>query len=217
MRTIKRYPNRKLYDLERKRYVTLDDISVMIQDGEDIQVIDHETGDDLTSVTLSQIIFEREKKQSGFLPKSILTALIRTSTAPIDYLKKSVSTSVSALQLLENEIDHRIDALVSKGELAKDEADRLRKELYGGATETAKGLVPDIKLDAALSKLNVPTYEDIQTLESQVEKLMASVDRLLAVSESMEETNGEPEPATDSEPVPESELETADISDSGDA
>jgi len=183
MRTIKRYPNRKLYDLERKRYVTLDDISLMIQDGEDIQVIDHETGEDLTSITLSQIIFEREKKQSGFLPKSILTALIRTSTAPIDYLKKSVSTSVSALHLLEDEIDHRIDALVAKGELAADEADRLRKELYGGATETAKGLIPDIKLDAALSKLNVPTHEDIKALESQVEKLMASVDRLLAVSE----------------------------------
>ena len=192
MRTIKRYPNRKLYDLERKRYVTLDDISVMIQDGEDIQVIDHETGDDLTSITLSQIIFEREKKQSGFLPKSIFTALIRTSTAPIDYLKKSVSTSVSALQLLETEIDHRIDALVSKGELAKDEADRLRRELYGGAAETAKGLVPDIKLDAALSKLNVPTHEDIQSLESQVEKLMASVDRLLAISENME--NGQESP-----------------------
>jgi len=196
MRTIKRYPNRKLYDLERKRYVTLDDISVMIQDGEDIQVIDHETGDDLTSVTLSQIIFEREKKQSGFLPKSIFTALIRTSTAPIDYLKKSVSTSVSALQLLESEIDHRIDSLVSKGELAKDEADRLRKELYGGAAETAKGLVPDIKLDAALNKLNVPTHEDIQSLESQVEKLMASVDRLLAISENME--NGH-EPPTESQ------------------
>ncbi len=183
MRTIKRYPNRKLYDLERKRYVTLDDISLMIQDGEDIQVIDHETGEDLTSITLSQIIFEREKKQSGFLPKSILTALIRTSVAPIDYLKKSVSTSVSALHLLEREIDHRIDSLVAKGELAADEADRLRKELYGGAAETAKGLIPDIKLDAALSKLNVPTHEDIKALESQVEKLMASVDKLLAVSE----------------------------------
>ncbi len=187
MRTIKRYPNRKLYDLERKRYVTLDDISVMIQDGKDIQVIDHETGEDLTSITLSQIIFEREKKQSGFLPKSILTALIRTSTAPIDYFKKSVSTSISALHLLEAEIDHRIDALVSKGELAADEAERLRKELYGGAAETAKGLLPDIKLDAALSKLNVPTHEDIKTLESQVEKLMASVDRLLAVSENSED------------------------------
>lgn len=187
MRTIKRYPNRKLYDLERKRYVTLDDISVMIQDGEDIQVIDHETGEDLTSITLSQIIFEREKKQSGFLPKSILTALIRTSTVPLDYFKKSVSTSINALHLLEEEIDHRIDALVAKGELAADEAERLRKELYGGAAETAKGLLPDIKLDAALSKLNVPTHEDIKALESQVEKLMSSVDRLLAVSENNEE------------------------------
>jgi len=182
MRTIKRYPNRKLYDLERKRYVTLDDIAVMIQEGEDIQVIDHESGEDLTSITLSQIIFEREKKQSGFLPKSILTALIRTSSAPIDYLKKSVATSINVLHLLEGEIDKRIDALVAKGELAHDEADRLRKELYGGAAETAKGLIPEIKLDAALSRLNVPTYEDIRALEEQVEKLMASVDSLLAAS-----------------------------------
>ena len=132
MRTIKRYPNRKLYDLERKRYVTLDDIFLMIQNGEDIRVVDHETGDDLTSITLAQIIFEREKKRAGFLPRSILTALIRTSTTPIDYLKKSVTTSLNAMHLLEKEIDQRIDALVSKGELAHDEAERLRKELYGG-------------------------------------------------------------------------------------
>ncbi len=186
MRTIKRYPNRKLYDLDRKQYVTLDDIFLMIQGGEDIRVLDHESGEDLTSITLSQIIFEREKKRSGFLPKSILTALIRTSTAPFDYLKKSVSTSISAMHALEGEIDRRIDALVSKGELAHDEADRLRKELYGGA----KGLLPDISLDAALSKLNVPTHEDIKTLESQVEKLMASVDRLLTISEDVEEAAG---------------------------
>ena len=187
MRTIKRYPNRKLYDLSSKRYVTLDDIALMIQEGEDIQVIDHETGEDLTSITLSQIIFEREKKRSGFLPKSILTALIRTSSAPIDYLKKSVSSSVNALHMLEEEIDQRLEALVSKGELAQEEADRLRKELYGGATSTAKGLIPDIKLDAALTKLNVPTHEDIKALESQVEKLMASVDRLLAATENLQQ------------------------------
>ena len=193
MRTIKRYPNRKLYDLSSKRYVTLDDIALMIQEGEDIQVIDHETGEDLTSITLSQIIFEREKKRSGFLPKSILTALIRTSSVPIDYLKKSVTSSVNALHMLEEEIDQRIEALVSKGELAQEEADRLRKELYGGATATAKGLLPDIKLDAALTKLNVPTHEDIKALESQVEKLMASVDRLLAATENLQQEKTAPE------------------------
>jgi polyhydroxyalkanoate synthesis repressor PhaR len=206
MRTIKRYPNRKLYDLERKQYVTLDDIFLMIQNGEDIRVIDHGTGEDLTSITLSQIIFEREKKRSGFLPKSILTALIRTSTAPIDYLKKSVSTSIGALHLLEGEIDNRIDSLVSKGELAHDEAERLRKELYGGAAGAAKGLIPDIKLDVALNKLNVPTHEDIQALESQVEKLMASVDRLLAVSENENHAPGaSPSPKDEHGPDAESE------------
>jgi len=209
MRTIKRYPNRKLYDLSSKRYVTLDDIALMIQDGEDIQVIDHESGEDLTSITLSQIIFEREKKRSGFLPKSILTALIRTGSAPIDYLKKSVSSSINVLHLLEEEIDHRIDALVSKGELAQEEADRLRKELYGGAAATAKGLLPEIKLDAALNKLNVPTHEDIKALESQVEKLMASVDRLLAVAENQQKPEEAPKGSDASESMADSHRENA--------
>ena len=53
MPTIKRYPNRKLYDTEAKRYVTLDSIALMIQHGRDVQVIDHETGEDLTNLTLS--------------------------------------------------------------------------------------------------------------------------------------------------------------------
>jgi polyhydroxyalkanoate synthesis repressor PhaR len=185
MRTIKRYPNRKLYDLERKQYVTLDDIYLMIQEGLDIRVMDHESGEDLTGVTLSQIIFEREKKRPGSLPKSILTTLIRTSTAPIDYLKKSVSTSVGALHLLESEIDKRIESLVSRGELASDEAEDLRKDIVESASR--RGRLPEISLNAALSKLNVPTHEDIKALESQVEKLMQSVDKLLAISAESEE------------------------------
>ena len=84
MKTIKRYPNRKLYDLDRKRYVTLDDISLMIQEGEELQVVDHDSGEDLTSVTLSQIIFEREKKRSGFLPQTVLTMLVRTGGGTLD-------------------------------------------------------------------------------------------------------------------------------------
>ncbi len=211
MRTIKRYPNRKLYDLSSKRYVTLDDIALMIQDGEDIQVIDHESGEDLTSITLSQIIFEREKKRSGFLPKSILTALIRTGSAPIDYLKKSVASSINVLHLLEEEIDHRIDALVSKGELAQEEAERLRKELYGGAAATAKGLLPEIKLDSALNKLNVPTHEDIKALESQVEKLMASVDRLLAAAETQQAQEADEGETENREPISNSERDSDEL------
>ena len=59
---VKRYANRKLYDTERSCYVTLDDIAVMIRSGEEVTVVDNKSGEDLTSVTLAQIIFETEKK-----------------------------------------------------------------------------------------------------------------------------------------------------------
>jgi len=179
MSTIKRYPNRKLYDLERKRYVTLSDIATLIQAGEDVQIVDHETGDDLTGITLSQIIFEREKKRSGFLPQSILTSLVRTGGGTLDYLRRSFQSSLGVLRLLEEQIDGRIDSLVAKGELAQEEADRLRKEIYEGASSTAKDVLPEFRVEAALERLNVPSSSDVRGLQSQVEMLMERVDLLL--------------------------------------
>src|SRR5512143_4285033 len=61
---IKRYTNRKLYDTVESRYVTLDEIAEMIKAGSEVKIIDNRTKDDLTSVTLAQIIFEEEKKTS---------------------------------------------------------------------------------------------------------------------------------------------------------
>jgi polyhydroxyalkanoate synthesis repressor PhaR len=77
-RVIKRYANRKLYDTQRSRYVTLDQISEMIRDGEDVQILDNNTKEDLTSVTLAQIIFEEEKKQKSFLPLHAMRHLIQS-------------------------------------------------------------------------------------------------------------------------------------------
>ena len=57
-KVIKRYANRKLYDTERSCYVTLDEISQMIKEGDDVKVVDNKTKDDLTAVTLAQIIVE---------------------------------------------------------------------------------------------------------------------------------------------------------------
>jgi polyhydroxyalkanoate synthesis repressor PhaR len=75
---IKRYANRKLYDTQRSRYVTLDQISEMIREGEDVQILDNNTKEDLTSVTLAQIIFEEEKRQKSFLPLHAMRHLIQS-------------------------------------------------------------------------------------------------------------------------------------------
>jgi polyhydroxyalkanoate synthesis repressor PhaR len=63
-KVIKRYTNRKLYDTVESRYVTLDEIAEMIKAGHEVKVLDNRTKEDLTSVTLAQIIFEEEKKTS---------------------------------------------------------------------------------------------------------------------------------------------------------
>ena len=75
---IKRYANRKLYDTNRSCYVTLDDIASLIKAGEDVKVVDNRSGNDLTSVTLAQIIFETEKKQH-FMSLTLLRKLIQES------------------------------------------------------------------------------------------------------------------------------------------
>lgn len=61
-RKIKRYANRKLYDTTDSRYVTLQQIAEFVRNGEDVRIIDNTTKEDLTNVTLAQIIYEEEKK-----------------------------------------------------------------------------------------------------------------------------------------------------------
>jgi polyhydroxyalkanoate synthesis repressor PhaR len=76
-RVVKRYANRKLYDTQRSRYVTLEQIADMIRGGEDVKIVDNNSKEDLTAITLTQIIFEEEKKQS-FLPLSALRNIIQS-------------------------------------------------------------------------------------------------------------------------------------------
>ena len=85
-RIIKRYANRKLYDTQHSRYVTLDQISEMIRAGDEVRIIDNKSKEDLTSVTLAQIIFEEEKKQKSFLPLQAMRNIIQTGGDSIQHL-----------------------------------------------------------------------------------------------------------------------------------
>ena len=86
---IKRYQNRKLYDTDASCYVTLDEIAEMIMRGEEVTVIDNRSKKDITSLTLTQIIFEQEKKQSGFLPRPVLTGLVQAGGETLSALRSA--------------------------------------------------------------------------------------------------------------------------------
>src|SRR5262245_19301370 len=77
-RIVKRYANRKLYDTQHSRYVTLDQIAEMIRHGDDVKIIDNKSKEDLTSITLAQIIFEEEKKQKSFLSLQTMRNIIQS-------------------------------------------------------------------------------------------------------------------------------------------
>lgn len=62
MRIIRRYSNRKLYDSKESHYVTLQQLAALVRQGEEIQVVNKSTQQDLTAATLAQIIFEEEKR-----------------------------------------------------------------------------------------------------------------------------------------------------------
>jgi polyhydroxyalkanoate synthesis repressor PhaR len=86
---IKRYQNRKLYDTQQSCYVTLDDIAKMIRSDEDVMVIDNKSKNDITAATLTQIIFESEKKASQYAPLFTLREIIQTGNGSIsNYLAK---------------------------------------------------------------------------------------------------------------------------------
>ena len=77
MRIIKRYANRKLYDTGAKRYVTLEEIGGIVRSGEDVQVFDNDSGEDVTSATLAQVLHESEKKSHTPGHTSFFTSPLR--------------------------------------------------------------------------------------------------------------------------------------------
>jgi len=79
MTVIRKYGNRRLYDTNAKRYVNLDEIAQMVRNGDEVQVVDAKSGEDLTRSILTQIIVEDAKTNNGGLPLEILRELIAVS------------------------------------------------------------------------------------------------------------------------------------------
>ncbi len=189
MLIIKRYPNRKLYDTEAKKYITLDGIADLIRDGAEVQVVDHATGEDLTAVILTQIIFEQEKKNSGFLPRSVLRGLVQAGGETLGSLRRTLASPLEMFQHVDDEIRRRVEGMVKKGELTIDEGSRLiEKLIHQGrqAVAEAAALRTD-ELSQRLAELGGPTRHEIEELSAQLETLEAAIDRIVSRGDAAQE------------------------------
>ena len=126
-RIIKRYANRKLYDTEHSRYVTLDQISEMIRNGDDVKIVDNKTKEDLTTVTLAQIIFEEEKKQRSFLPLAAMRNIIQSGGAWFAEAQRRVQSILPGKRKDETGLDEPVtEGEPESGDAGDDSAFRKR-------------------------------------------------------------------------------------------
>lgn len=133
-KVIKRYSNRKLYDTDRSKYVTLDEIAKMIKAGEELTIIDNETKEDLTSVTLTQIIYEEEKRESR-MPLGMLRNLIQTGGASLqEFFDKSVKTpALGFRENVEKSVEKSVEELVHSAAQIREAATRSVTEFTDSA------------------------------------------------------------------------------------
>lgn len=187
MRTIKRYSNRKLYDTEDKRYITLEQIAELVRDGQDIKVIENQTGQDLTTVTLTQILLEQEKKKQGNIPKSFFMNLIqRSSTSVVDFMRKNVLAHFDSSLLSEDDskIDENVDELVRAGEIEQEDAKELKAEIKTRSRTFKQRLDEMIenRVQDVLARLNIPRKNEIDAMNQRLEELGNQLDELAGAS-----------------------------------
>jgi polyhydroxyalkanoate synthesis repressor PhaR len=133
-RLIKRYPNRKLYDVQASSYVSLEDIARLIREGDTVEIVDHATGEDLTAQTLTQVVLEVGKRGTHILPTDFLHDLLRRSGEVFDNRFE--------------QLRHGVDELV-QGSLG-----RLTRVLQGSRADELQALRDQLaQLDRTLSRL----------------------------------------------------------------
>jgi polyhydroxyalkanoate synthesis repressor PhaR len=174
---VKRYPNRKLYNTSAKRYITLEGVAQLIRDGEEVQIVDHATGEDLTALTLTQIIFEQEKKESGFLPRSVLTGLVQSGGQTLSSLRRTLASPLNLRLHVDIEIERRLQTLVASGQLTEEESSMMREKLLSTSAGTQDTRLPsEEELEQLLIERGIPTKNDIQELSALLDDLFAKLD-----------------------------------------
>jgi polyhydroxyalkanoate synthesis repressor PhaR len=115
-RLVKRYSNRKLYDTSESRYVTLEEISRWVKAGEEVKILENETGEDLTAVTFAQIILEEERKKTGLLSLRLMRDLIQHGEAALAQLAARVESGMEAIRTAPERAGRRLQELTQVSE-----------------------------------------------------------------------------------------------------
>lgn len=190
-RVVKRYTNRKLYDTQESRYVTLDEIAAMIKSGEEVQIIDNRSGKDLTDVTMAQILYEEQKKQHSQMPLGLLKEIIRSRGGIVtDFIQRRVAQPV---QSLKDEAEKKVDELVRRSESTMEETAKSVKDFFQNTQKAVDDIQKklDDRIQSVVEVVGSPakTRDQLKTLRGRIEELETRLKELQASAEAKDLEN----------------------------
>lgn len=111
---LKKYSNRRLYDTEKSKYVTLEEVSEMIKAGNAVEIADAQTKEDVTAFVLTQIILEEAKKKNFLLPVPVLHLIIRYGDNALGefmdkYLQKAIQNYLKYKKAFDEQMKQWLD------------------------------------------------------------------------------------------------------------
>ncbi len=186
-RIIKRYANRKLYDMSESCYITHDEIAQLLQQGQDVRIIDNRTKEDLTQATLTQILFDKERRTRKQLPLPTLKGLFQQGgdfiQQQFDNLREEAEKVVKSLS------PQKGDARAQEEEVDADDAEDRPKatgvvrELVSGPQQAYEALQKNIEdrwnlVIGRLGEFDI-NHGRIAELEARVESLEAQLKELV--------------------------------------
>ena len=169
LRVIKRYANRKMYDTGTSKYITLDEIALLVDDGIDLKIIDNDTKDDLTEVTLAQILVERSRR--GKLEHSVtsLRGMIKNTG---EQFTKKISEPVTQLK---TSVEESMNRLIRTGE---ERAAGTRDQVQGWIDQNTQAIEEiQRKVDERI-RITAGRFDIMSTMKTQLEVLEARVAEL---------------------------------------
>ena len=158
---IKRYANRKLYNTETSRYITLRGISDLLRQGREVEVVDNETGHDISSLVFSRMLVDEERSMPPLLESGAVLGEVvqRQLTSLYTLLRRSVGDMQDNLSGLRENVRRWVQSAAAPDAAPSEEL--LRAEI-----------------EQALARMNLPSAAEVAQLQDSLGRLAAAVERI---------------------------------------
>lgn len=173
---IKRYANRKLYNTESSRYITLKGLGELLDRGEEVRVVDNETGEDITPIALSQILVDHQRAREDPSNTLLSQLLTRGGDAVYSAIRRSVDDASDGL----GEFQERFRQLVQRMETGSTFARRGERDPEPSSSEEPhrdeRGHAG--RVDRSDASPPWPSRGEIERLNRNLERVAAALERL---------------------------------------